>query len=148
MRKILGTLLLGLFALIVAVVGALVLAMIAGNETAIWIGGWGFLIFGAPVFVLAAVCLILGSSLRRPPQAPVRHIHSAQARRRSPLAWGLVAVGTVIIAYLVVETVASATVMGPERWLGIAPLMILDVKLPIGLAALVFGLREMRKVAV
>lgn len=134
---------------------AVLAAIVAGHEPAVWLGGRGLLYVGVPVLSLALSCLFVGLALR----PARRQAEGAGPRRESrpDRSAGLVALclGLGLLAYIGFETMLFVAVWDrgleisagflrsetpPPFWAALGA-RVFDLKLPVALGAMALGLR-------
>ena len=94
--RIASNLLLSIAGLIALFLAVLVGMMALGNEAAIWLGGWGLLFLGIPIFVIWLTCLFVGLALRSKPEAmPVSE--TSEKRSGVSFEWIMIAVGVLLL---------------------------------------------------
>lgn len=153
--------LLSIAGLIVAFLALVFALMAAGNEAAMWIGGWGLLFLGIPILVVLLTCLFVGLALRARTNGPevdmaAARVAAASAKPgpRFALEWAAIAIGGVLLAVIALEMASVYfSSFSPIRGLGetdrsfvglLLMVTFLDLKLPIALGLLAFGVARLR----
>lgn len=117
------------------------------------------LFLGVPILIILLTCVLVGLDLRTKPALDQVSDQPDKSRNDNLTGWLAIVIGTLLLGYLGFKLLAVYAIVVPEAgeivsgfgtkapqntWILLA-LTLIDIKLPIALGALTFGVIKVRK---